>query len=158
MASLYELVGQYILPYKTQLTVLVVVIFFALLAYYVYQNYNKPKDEVMEQIHQPSNENTATMHFFTADWCPHCKAVKDVIEEFDNEYDGKVVKNTKIIVIKHDCSDNKSDKVQNEMKQFGVDSFPTVKLQTSGINGNNMYDFDAKITRENLENFLSTVL
>jgi thiol-disulfide isomerase/thioredoxin len=158
MASFYDLVAQYILPYKTQLMIAFVVVLFAIVAYYFIQQQQKPRDEVLDQIQQPTNQNTATMHFFTADWCPHCKAVKSILTDFKNDYDGKIIKNTKIIVIEHDCSDNKSEEVKAKMKEFGVDSFPTVKLQTSGNKGNNMYDFDAKITRENLENFLSTVL
>lgn len=158
MASFYDFISQYIIPYKTQLIVAFVVIVFCVVAYNYIKEYDKPEDATLKQVHQPSNVNEATVHFFTADWCPHCKAVKTVIADFTNEYDGKVIKNTKIHVIQHDCTDPKKEPAKTDMKNFGVDSFPTVKMQTNGSTGNSTYDFDAKITKENLENFLAKVL
>ena len=62
----------------------------------------------------------------------------------------------KIIYIKRiDCTDSEVKEVAEQIAHFNVTSFPTVTIQDST---GKKFEFDAKITRANLENFVKTVV
>lgn len=95
-----------------------------------------------------------TVYFFTADWCPHCRKAKPAIDDFENKYKGESINGHAIIIRRVDCTDSEIKEVAEEINHFGVTSFPTVKIQD---HNKNIFDFDAKITQENLDNFVKTV-
>ena len=91
---------------------------------------------------------------FAADWCPHCRNAKPAIDEFQTEYDNKIINKKTISIKRVDCTDSEIAEVAEQIAHFNVTSFPTVKIQDS--NGK-IFEFDAKITNANLENFVKTV-
>lgn len=246
MAGLYELIKRNIAPYLIYVVVLLIVIF-AIAAYYLYDEY-KPKDSsVLDKIHQPSENvdeqttktpketellalsapqivgiillimlaiildiwiykvngrsgpiiftilaagagilygfrtafyekqtpelwgkkyrnyalgptiesgTTITVYFFTADWCPHCRNAKPSIDDFEREYNNKLIVGKKIQIVRVDCTDSEVAEVAKQINDLGVTSYPTVKIKDS--NGNT-FEFDAKITKENLVGFAESV-
>ena len=158
MPGIYELASRYISPYYLPVVVVFLLIVFSVAGYYIYTNYGSMKNTKNNAIYQPTDEtktNTAiTVYFFTADWCPHCRNAKPAIDEFQTEYNNKII-NKKIIYIKRiDCTDSEVKEVAEQIAHFNVPSFPTVTIQDST---GKKFEFDAKITRANLENFVKTV-
>ena len=98
--------------------------------------------------------STITVHFFTADWCPHCRKAKPAIDDFEKEYSNKKINGRQIIINRVDCTDSEVEEVSKQINQFNVTSFPTVKISD---NSGNVFDFDAKITHENLKEFVNSV-
>lgn len=159
MPGIYELAARYISPYYLPFIVVFLLIVFIIAGYYIYTNYVGMKDSRNTAIYQPTDDkktvaNIITVYFFTADWCPHCRNAKPVIDEFQTEYDNKIINKKPISIKRVDCTDSDIAEVAEQIAHFNVTSFPTVKIQDS--NGK-IFEFDAKITNANLENFVKTV-
>lgn len=123
--------------------------------------YEKPTPELWEKKYRNSalgpkieSGKTITVYFFTADWCPHCRNAKPAIDDFEREYNNKVISNKTIIISRVDCTDSEVAEVAKQISDFGVTSFPTVKIKDSD---SNTFEFDAKITKENLVGFVESV-
>ena len=124
--------------------------------YYIY--YLAP---TLVQKYQPNSEhaekgttgNTAELKFFYADWCPHCKAAKPIINDLKAEYENKTINGYKIIFTDVDCSEE-SEEVAELMNQYSIEGYPTIKLLKDG----HVIEYDAKPTKETLVKFLNTVL
>jgi thiol-disulfide isomerase/thioredoxin len=132
------------------LAVAAIMLIYFLYHYLYTPKYTNPvkKDKVVKA------GSTITVHFFTADWCPHCRKAKPAIDEFEKEYSNKKVNGRKIIINRVDCTDSEVEEVSKQINQFNVTSFPTVKIKD---NKGNVFDFDAKITNENLTEFVNSV-
>ena len=158
MPGIYELASRYISPYYLPFVVIFLLIVFIVAGYYIYTNYVGIKKSKNDAIYQPTDEKTVaniiTVYFFTADWCPHCRNAKPAIDEFQTEYDNKIINKKTISIKRVDCTDSEIAEVAEQIAHFNVTSFPTVKIQDS--NGK-IFEFDAKITNANLENFVKTV-
>ncbi len=152
MANIYETISQYIRPYYSKLVILVLLGIFGWVAYYAYGKWGKTKPKANADIYQPSGSKDATVYFFFADWCPHCKKAKPTWSQFTNKYDGKVVNGSKIICVAVDCTDPDKQETAQMISQFNVTSYPTIKMVKDG----NTYEFDAKITETNLEEFIKS--
>jgi len=141
-----------------------IVIFLALLlfaftaGYYYYyyilpemQAKYKPNNEKV--IGDPSKGQTAELLFFSANWCPHCKAAKPIWDELKTEYENKTINGYKIYFTAIDCSEEttETDKLLN---QYNVEGYPTIKLLKDG----QVIEYDAKPTKATLVQFLNTVL
>lgn len=123
--------------------------------YLMYHYFYKPKytnPVKKDKVVKPGS--TITVHFFTADWCPHCRKAKPVIDEFEKDYANKKINGRIILINRVDCTDSEVEEVSKQINQFNVTSFPTVKITD---NNGNVFDFDAKITHENLTEFLNSV-
>ena len=96
--------------------------------------------------------NTFTMYY--ADWCPHCRNAKPTIDNFEREYNNKEIANKTIKIVRVDCTDSELTAVSKQISDFNVTSFPTVKIKDSD---SNTFEFDAKITKENLVGFVESV-
>lgn len=123
--------------------------------------YNKPTPEPWAKKYK-ENEfgpkikpgKTLNVYFFTADWCPHCRNAKPEIDKFETEYKNKDINGKKIMVYRVDCTDSEETTVAKQINDFGVTSYPTVKIKDSD---GNTFEFDAKITNENLVGFVESV-
>lgn len=113
----------------------------------------KYKKDYSNKIVKPVD--TLNVYFFTADWCPHCRNAKPEIDNFEKEYgNGVQIHGHTIKIIRVDCTDSEVESVAKQISDFGVTSFPTVKI----VDGNNnKFEFDAKITKENLVGFVKSV-
>lgn len=99
------------------------------------------------------NGSTAELLFFYADWCPHCKTAKPVWEDLKKEYDNENINGYNIMFTDVNCS-TESEQTSKLMDKYSVEGFPTIKLLKNG----EIIEFDAKPTKDNLNQFLQTVL
>lgn len=126
-----------------------------LFSYFVYHYFYTPKyTNPVKKDKVVKAGSTITVHFFTADWCPHCRKAKPDIDNFEKEYGNKKINGRTIIINRVDCTDSEVEEVSKQISDFNVTSFPTVKIKDS--NGN-IFDFDAKLTFENLKEFINSV-
>jgi thiol-disulfide isomerase/thioredoxin len=156
MPTIVEVIDTFIKPHYKKILIVVALIVFSVSAYYIYNKWNQPVADKYKDIYQPNDDgaNEATVYFFFADWCPHCTKAKPEWTAFANEKDGKIVNGTKLRCIMVDCSDPDVSDVAAKIDQYGVNSYPTIKL----VFKDNTYDFDASVTKEHLDKFVETII
>ncbi len=185
MPGIYELASRLIQPgYYRFFVIFVLFIVFSVAGYYAYTSYmgveKSPevstkedakdksknifewlnntfwgdKSKYTENLEVVKSGDIITVYFFTADWCPHCRSAKPTIDKFDEKYNNKTINGKKIIIKRVDCTDSDNADVSKIINTFDVKSFPTVLIQDDN---KKRFDFDAKITDDNLENFVKTV-
>jgi|LauGreDrversion4_2_1035121.scaffolds.fasta_scaffold190888_3 thiol-disulfide isomerase/thioredoxin len=156
MVSVVDVISTYIRPYSKTILIVASVLFFAIAAYYFYDKWNIPRANKYQDIYQPNDngQNEAVIYFFFADWCPHCTKAKPEWTEFANSYDGKMIKGIKLRCSAMDCSDPDVPETAAKIDQYGITSYPTIKL----IVKDTTYDFDASVTKEHLEQFVNSVI
>ena len=140
---------------KNFLIIMVVVAIFLGVAFYVYNTYIAPKinpDFVPNREFTTDGEgdnNLATLYFFGVDWCPYSKKAKPHWEQFKERYDSQIVNNHKILCKEYDC-----DKNEKMCDKYNVEGYPTIKM----LKNDQIIDFDAKPTIENLTKFVETAI
>jgi thiol-disulfide isomerase/thioredoxin len=109
---------------------------------------------------QPNNSNnnsnassSAELLFFYTDWCPHCKTAKPVWNEIKSEYENKTINGHTLVFTEVNCTDENAE-VEKMMNQYNIEGYPTIKLLKDG----QVIEYDAKPSKETLEQFLNTVL
>jgi thiol-disulfide isomerase/thioredoxin len=144
-------------PNKTMFTMVFVVIIaavFAVIGWRLYKSHKPKKD--YSNAAAPVSE--VTIHFFYATWCPHCVKAKPVWDEFVKKYNGRTINEMKISCVDHDCSDDGEGKpdIKQVMKEYSIESYPTIKAKVG--NSKKIISYDAKVTAENLDKFVDTIL
>lgn len=99
-----------------------------------------------------SSKNAELMFFF-ADWCPHCKKSKPEWEEVRAEYEGKTINGYVVKFKEIDCT-NETEETERLIEKYKIEGYPTLKLIKDG----SVIDFDAKVSKENMVEFLNTML
>jgi thiol-disulfide isomerase/thioredoxin len=95
----------------------------------------------------------AELLLFSADWCPHCKTAKPIFTDFSIQHKNKAINGYVVQFTEINCT-NESNESSKLMDKYNVEGFPTIKLLMNG----QIIEFDAKPTKENLTQFLNTVL
>lgn len=147
------LYNDFIKPLQNQLLILLMLIIFVVAGYFGYLWYVKPTVENLNNDDVSNNNrriSEAQIMFFSADWCPHCKRAKPVWDDFTSEYNGKEVGFYKINCQSVDCTDGNSELIQ----EYNIDGYPTIIL----LKDNKRIDYDARITGENLKQFVEDTL
>ena len=133
---------------------------FLAVSYYIYVGIVLPKmnskTAVFSDVANNSDKNeTVEIMFFHVDWCPHCKNALPDWTAFSNEYghsspkvNGYVVKCTD-----WNCTDESDPKVKQIVAEYNISSYPTVIMLKDDVR----YDFDAKLTKNALDQFLQKV-
>lgn len=94
----------------------------------------------------------ATVYFFFADWCPHCKKAKPHWESAKSKMDGTSVNGTTVVFKEVDCSAKPPSKeTQDLMKKYGVEGFPTIVLVKDGT----PKKLEEKPTQESISTFVN---
>ena len=109
------------------------VVFIFMFVYYVCSN-----NYYSENFHNENDDCTITLILFFAPWCPHCKEVKPIFDELQNEYSGD--KKVKIVLVNGD-EDKKS------INENNVTSYPTIKLKKKNVEDT----FNGARTKENFK-------
>jgi len=141
--------------------IFVSLVFFILIGIYYYNNHIVPKlnpsfksnNELMPSSDSANGSKQAELLLFYADWCPHCKTAKPIWNEIKDEYENKTINGYSIVFTEVNCT-TESAEVDKLMNQYKVEGFPTIKLLKDG----QVVEYDAKPSRENLNQFLNTVL
>jgi thiol-disulfide isomerase/thioredoxin len=146
----------------TTLLIIVGVIIFVILAIYYYYNHVSPKLKTSYRANSEgefgSTGNSgptkqAELMLFYADWCPHCKTAKPIWNELKTQYQNKTINGYQVIFTDVNCT-TESAETEQMMNKYNIEGFPTIKLLKDG----QIIEYDAKPTKETLNEFLNTVL
>jgi len=135
------------------------VILFSILAtvYYFYyvapQAKAKYKANSEHLMKDDGSSKNAELLFFFADWCPHCKTAKPIWNDLKAQYENKTINGYKVIFTEVNCSEETAE-VDKMMNQYNVEGYPTIKLLKDG----QVIEYDAKPSKDTLNQFLNTVL
>ena len=144
---------------SNKLVIIGCVLLFVTIAILFYFYYIAP---MMAAKYHPNREHVpqgndsphkAELLFFYANWCPHCKAAKPIIDNLQAEYENKQINGYSVVFTQIDCSEE-TDEVTRLMNQYKVEGYPTIKLLKDG----QIIEYDAKPSKETLTQFLQTVL
>jgi thiol-disulfide isomerase/thioredoxin len=130
-----------------------VLLIISALVYYFYimpkskPNYSANSTEGFAQ------DKSAELLFFYADWCPHCKTAKPAWAEIVSKYENKTINGYKVVFTEINCT-TETDEIGQIMNKYKIEGFPTLKLLKDG----QIIEYDAKPTKETLDEFLNTVL
>jgi len=142
----------------TTTMIIVGVVFFIILAiYYYYKNVSQK----LKTIYHANNEGytnsgptkQAELMLFYADWCPHCKTAKPIWNELKTQYQNKTINGYQVLFTEINCT-TESAETEQMMNKYNIEGFPTIKLLKDG----QIIEYDAKPTKETLNEFLNTVL
>lgn len=146
-------------PYSTLVLYVFLIILFIGLTYYAYTTYIKQSasksKKYSDVANSDMNNGELNIMMFHVDWCPFCVKSLPEWKQFCNEYNGKVINGRTVRCDPEgtNCTDDTDPKILAMLEDYDIKSYPTVIL----FRGNNRYDFDAKITKSNLEQFVKSV-
>lgn len=159
MANIVDFISSRIRPYnKTILSIFLIIVFLGI-SYYVYQTYfikNKMSDKGFDDVaNRDQNTKELNIMMFHVDWCPFCIKSLPEWKEFCRQYNGKKINGYTITCDEEgtNCTDDSDEKISAMLDEYSIKSYPTVIL----FKGNDRYDFDAKLNKSNLEQFVKTV-
>lgn len=137
--------------YSTILLTVFLIGIFSYIGYNAYNKYYKNPNNI-KQFSNVANTNTrknnATVLFFFADWCPHCKKAKPEWERFTEEYNGKVVNDYEITCQAIDCTETKpSADTEALIAEYKIESYPTIIMLVN----DNKINYDSKVSKSGLE-------
>jgi thiol-disulfide isomerase/thioredoxin len=160
MAALLDVINnRFIKSYYYSIIVFILLIIFSVASYYAYNWYYLPTKNKQNEFKDVANVNTRhteiVIQMYTVDWCPHCKKALPEWKHFCNQYNNKVINNYVIHCAEDgiDCTDDTDPDVKYLVSKNKIESYPTVIM----VKDNKRYDYDAKITKENLSNFVLSV-
>ena len=141
--------------------IIILVAAFIGLALYVYNTYVAPRLQptfVPNKEFVPEGDTavaSATVYFFSADWCPYSKKAKPVWNEVRTKYEGKKINGIIVGFKEVDGDKNEADVTAFEDKyKVKIDGYPTIYL----VKGDQVVTYNAKVTVANLSEFLTTAL
>lgn len=136
------------------------VILFSILAAVYYFYYVKPQQKSQYKANSEhlmkddsGSSKSAELLFFFADWCPHCKTAKPIWNDLKAQYENKTINGYRVIFTEVNCSEETAE-VDKMMNQYNVEGYPTIKLLKDG----QVIEYDAKPSKDTLNQFLNTVL
>ena len=143
---------------STIVIISVIILFICIAIYYYYYHIVpslKPAyNPNHEQMHSSSsNSKEAELLLFYVDWCPHCKTAKPAWEEIKAQYENKTINGYRVIFTEINCTEETAE-VEQMMNKYNIEGFPTIKLLKDG----QVVEYDAKPTKDTLNQFLNTVL
>jgi len=158
--------------FQNYYTPLLIIILLALFGYAAYVIYNKYKtrekatagnDDIANE--QGADTVTVMITLYYVDWCPHSNAIMTEWNLFKDEYNKKEVNGYKLDVsdinlTNEDGSKDHDDTYPNQstVKKIQLENkitgYPTIKMYKN----NEIIDFEAKVTVNNLEQFVEIIL
>lgn len=185
MANLITYTNTLLKPYYKYIMSAILLIFFVLVSKFVYDTYFVKYNKNRELSNVANAKNTkeiCAVYFFYVDWCPHCVKAKPEWNSFKDQYNNKVINGYLLKCYDIDCTNDNGDeviqfdnsitsdtskdkplvqipiqptpiKISTLIKKYNIDSYPTVKLAKGDI----VVDFDSKITKDTLIQFVNSV-
>jgi thiol-disulfide isomerase/thioredoxin len=128
------------------------------LGYYWFVIRNRQLESFEYNINREPSDSSdssknAELLFFFADWCPHCNRSKPEWEEVRTEYEGKTINGHVVKFKEIDCT-NETEDTERLIDKYKIEGYPTLKLIKDG----SVIDFDAKVSKDNMVEFLNTML
>ena len=127
-------------------------------AYYYFVLRKKHMESFEYSINrEPSNtsdsEKNAELLFFFANWCPHCVKAKPEWDAALADIDGKTINGYAVKFKAIDCT-SESAESEKMIDKYKVEGYPTIKLIKDG----QVIEYDAKVTKSTIDEFLNTML
>jgi len=144
---------------KKFLIIIILISLFLGAAFYVYNNYIaprlNPKFVSNREFTKEEAVNNTELYFIFADWCPYSKKVMPIWDNLKEKYDRKKVNDYAVIFKELDGDKNESE-IDDFSKRFNkkIEGYPTIIL----IKQNEVIEFDADPTKENLTAFIEKTL
>jgi thiol-disulfide isomerase/thioredoxin len=144
---------------KKFLIIIILISLFLGAAFYVYSNYIaprlNPKFVSNREFTQQETIDNAELYFMFAEWCPYSKKVMPIWDSLKEKYNRKKV-NDYAVVFKELDGDKNEKEIDDFSKRFNkkIDGYPTIIL----IKQNEVIEFDAEPTKENLTAFIEKTL
>ena len=147
---------------SSTIIIIVAIILFVVLALYYYYNHVSPKLKPSYHANATASSSgqsnggptkQAELMLFYADWCPHCKTAKPIWNDLKTQYQNKTINGYQVIFTEVNCT-SESAETEQMMNKYNIEGFPTIKLLKDG----QIIEYDAKPTKETLNEFLNTVL
>ena len=177
MANIITYIYEKTKKYHTAFFIAFISILFIIAAYYVYQKtyvQKKKEQQFADVANSTDRKPTAEIFMFHVDWCPHCLKAKPEWEQFKRQYDNTEINGYLLRCYDIDCTDDSGTtdvsidtgnktatgiaptptKIADIIRKFGIESYPTIKM----VKDDYTVDFDAKITKSSLDQFVHTVL
>lgn len=154
--TMYSRLTSFTGNFSTKTIIIVVVVLFIILAFFYYFNYVSPKFKKSYQINEGdfnSSSKQAELLFFYADWCPHCKTAKPIWNDIKSEFQNKTINGYKVLFTEINCTSENAE-TEQMMNKYNIEGFPTIKLLKDG----QIIEYDAKPSKDTLNEFLNTVL
>lgn len=135
--------------------ILIALLFVGLFVGLYFTVFKKTKFDPNMEHHSDEGSSTksAEILIFKTDWCPHCTSAKPAWDDIVRQYDGKTVNGYRLHFTEVNCTDE-TPEIEAKMNEYGVEGFPTIKMVKDG----QIIEFDAKPTKENMEQYINTVL
>jgi thiol-disulfide isomerase/thioredoxin len=140
---------------NTFIIMFVVVVFICIGIYYYYYG-SSSSSQMYYSNHEgkpKSSSKEAEILLFYVDWCPHCKTAKPAWEEIKAQYENKTINGYTVMFTEINCTEE-TDEITQMMNKYNIEGFPTIKLLKDG----QVIEYDAKPTKDTLDQFLNTVL
>ena len=150
---------KYMFSSKKFLIIIVLISLFLGAAFYVYNNYIAPRLNPTfvsnREFTQQETVNNTELYFMFAEWCPYSKKVMPIWDKLKEKYNRKKVNNYSVIFKELDGDKNEKE-IDEFSKRFNkkIDGYPTIIL----IKQNEVIEFDADPTKENLTAFIEKTL
>jgi len=144
---------------KKFLIIIILISLFLGAAFYVYSNYIaprlNPKFVSNREFTQQETIDNAELYFMFAEWCPYSKKVMPIWDSLKEKYNRKKVNNYTVVFKELDGDKNEKE-IDDFSKRFNkkIDGYPTIIL----IKQNEVIEFDADPTKENLTAFIEKTL
>jgi|TARA_B100000900_G_scaffold235820_1_gene200196 thiol-disulfide isomerase/thioredoxin len=152
----YELIDRILSPYYTIIISVTLLAIFTYVGYLLYMEYIHKKDKIKGSDDVANLKGAAKkkvlIRLFHTDWCPHCQSAMPEWKNFTEKYNNELVKDYMLNIVDTDCSNE--DSVRKILTENKVESYPTVKMYKN----DEIIDFDAKISLDNLEQFIDVML
>ena len=161
LEKLKNLYGNLLSNKKFFLIVIFVVILISV-AIYTYQTYISPRLNPSfvpnkEFIKKDPDENAteATLYYFCVTWCPYCKKATTILKDIKEKYLSQKINGILLNVEIIDCTSDDSEVIRFENQhKVKIDGYPTIYL----VKGEQVVEYDAKVEKKTLTEFLNTVL
>ncbi len=112
-----------------------------IISVYLYRRFfKKPETQKNEET------KTCDIYYFYTTWCPYCIKALPEWNKFKNYWHHKKKGGHILLLADIDC-----DKNESLAAKYDVEKYPCIKLVKDG----KVYDYDAKPTLENLNQFLN---
>lgn len=160
MSAFLNLLFAKLKPYYRVFVIIAVLVVISAVVYYAYNYVYLPKQKgaVFKNVANANPTNQAiTIMIFHVDWCPHCKRALPEWNMFSTEYNGKQVNGYQFDCKEYDCTNTDDPKIAKLLETHKVKQYPTVIALIPSANGDMRVDFEAKVSKTNLEQFAISV-
>jgi thiol-disulfide isomerase/thioredoxin len=160
MSAFLTTLSDSIAPYYYFILAFICIIIFTLCGYYAYNTfyvdkYESKKAKFSDTANANMSDKEAVLYFFHVDWCPHCKTAMPEWQSFlESGYDGREIGDYVLTCKDIDCTNEDDPEVMSYINKYTISGFPTIKLLKDGA----VYDFEAKIKENSLEQFVEAIL